>query len=96
MRDLTLVKILELVSWHIGSVGRCSGSRRKLLFIDDHATHCARVMALPLRLLNGDVASVRAEQRVRLFALFDVLLLYKQLGELRAIYNPPYLTPIIG
>jgi hypothetical protein len=53
-------------------------------------------MALPLRLLNGDVASVRAEQRVRLFALFDVLLLYKQLGELRAIYNPPYLTPIIG
>ncbi len=78
MRDLTLVKILELVSWHIGSVCRCSGSSCKLLFVDDHATHIAGVMALPLRLLDCDVAGVRAEQRVRLFALFDVLLLHKK------------------
>ncbi len=35
-------------------------------------------MTLPLRLLYCDVASVRAEQRVRLFALFDVLLLHKK------------------
>ena len=98
MRNLALVKILELVSRHIRSVCRCSGSRCILFFVDNHATHGTRIMALALRLLDCNVAGVRAQECVRLFTFFDALFLHKQVrkGENRQQDNPPYLTPIIG
>lgn len=49
----------------------------KLLFvIDDHVVaHISGLVTGALRLLNRNVAGVRAEQRVRLLALLDFLVL---------------------
>ena len=83
MRNLALVKILELVSRHIRSVCRSSGSRCILFFVDNHAAHRTRIVALALRLLDCNVASVRAEECVRLFTFFDALFLRKKIYKVK-------------
>ena len=58
-----------------------------------------RVVAIALCLLYGNVAGVRHEERVRLLALLDVLVLYtviEQLTTILPIRARPYLTPNIG
>lgn len=58
-----------------------------------------RVVAIALRLLYGNVAGVRHEERVRLLALLDVLVLYTVIEHLTTILpirTRPYLTPNIG
>ena len=58
-----------------------------------------RVIAVALRLLYRNVAGVRHEERVRLLALLDVLVLYTVIEHLTTILpirTRPYLTPNIG
>ena len=58
-----------------------------------------RVTAIALRLLYRDIAGVRHEERVRLLALLDVLVLYTVIEVLTTILPMgarPYLTPNIG
>ena len=58
-----------------------------------------RVIAIALRLLYRYVAGVRHEERVRLLALLDVLVLYTVIEHLTTILpirTRPYLTPNIG
>eukprot|EP00353_Schmidingerella_taraikaensis_P018213 CAMPEP_0185611070 /NCGR_PEP_ID=MMETSP0436-20130131/14341_1 /TAXON_ID=626734 ORGANISM="Favella taraikaensis, Strain Fe Narragansett Bay" /NCGR_SAMPLE_ID=MMETSP0436 /ASSEMBLY_ACC=CAM_ASM_000390 /LENGTH=52 /DNA_ID=CAMNT_0028243851 /DNA_START=357 /DNA_END=515 /DNA_ORIENTATION=- len=40
-----------------------------------HVANRGRLMALALRLLHGDIASMGREERVRLLALLDLLVL---------------------
>ena len=58
------------------------------------------VVAVALRLLHRNVAGVRHEERVRLLALLDVLVLHTVIGALTTILlvvgARPYLTPNIG
>ena len=57
------------------------------------------VIAIALRLLYRNVAGVWHEERVRLLALLDVLVLYtviEQLTTILPIRARPYLTPNIG
>ena len=58
-----------------------------------------RVTAIALRLLHRNVARVWHEERVRLLALLDVLVLYTVIEHLTTILpirTRPYLTPNIG
>ena len=58
-----------------------------------------RVTTIALRLLYRNVAGVRHEERVRLLALLDVLVLYTVIEHLTTILPiraRPYLTPNIG
>ena len=56
----------------------CALPRRKLLVVNLQVSNCCRLVAGPLRLLHRHVAGVRREQRVRLLAHLDLLVLRQQ------------------
>jgi hypothetical protein len=74
MLDPALIEIL--LPRHARRVGGRGGARGELFVVEHHVAHVRRVVACALRLLHRHVAGVRAEQRVRLLALLDLLVLH--------------------
>lgn len=81
MAALDGVEILDRLSRKVRSVCRLRG--RKLFIFKDHAVGDGGVVGGPLCHLDCDVAGVRAEQRVRLLALLDFLLLETETSGVR-------------
>lgn len=74
---LRLSVVYHLIALQVLGGPTCAWRSAELLLVNRHVSDSSRLAARSLGLLDRHVAGVRAEQRVRLLALFDFFVLNK-------------------